>query len=81
MAGSTNVDVLRAALKDTEDELCVLGHTLVNQGWNTDSISMTLDVLRIALYGSDGRGNGLEHFALAQAELAALRADEAAKAD
>jgi len=80
MAASTNIEVLHAALKDAEDELCAMGDTLVNQGWNTDTITMTIDVLRIALYGTDGRGNGPEHFDKARAELAALREEEAASA-
>lgn len=41
---------------------------------------MTIDVLRIALYGTDGRGNGPEHFDKARADLAALREEEAAAA-
>lgn len=80
MPASTDIEVLHAALKDAEDELCCLGHTLVNQGWETGTIAMTIDVLRIALYGTDGRGNGPEYFDKARAELAALRKDEAATA-
>lgn len=74
----TDIDVLHAALKDAEDELCGLGHTLVNQGWDTGTITLTLDVIRIALYGNDGAGNGPEGFSQAQAKLAGLRAEEAA---
>lgn len=80
MPGTDNIDVLRAALKDAEDELCSLGHTLVNQGWDTGTISSTLNVIRIALYGTDGAGNGVEGFESARARLAALRAEEAATA-
>lgn len=78
MASSTSIEVLVSALKEAENELCSLGHTLVNQGWDTGTIAMTLDILRIALYGTDGRGNGPEHFDKARAELAALRKEEAA---
>lgn len=78
MPGITNIDLLHAALKDAEDELCSLGHTLVHEGWNTGTIALTLDVVRIALYGTDGAGNGPEGFKPAQARLAALRAEEAA---
>ena len=78
MPGSNDVDVLHAALKDAETELCSLGHTLVNQGWDTETINLTLDIVRIALYGTDGAGNGLEGFKPALARLAALRAEESA---
>lgn len=76
MSGITDIKVLHAALKDAEDELCSLGHVLVHEGWNTDTIALTLDVIRIALYGTDGSGNGPEGFQSAQARLAALRAEE-----
>lgn len=81
MSASTDIQVLHAALKDAEDELCALGHVLVNQGQDTDSITLTIDVLRIALYGTDGRGNGPENFERARAELAALRSEEAASVE
>lgn len=61
--------MLHAALKDAEDELCALGHTL--------TIALTLDVIRIALYGSDGAGNGPEGVESARERLAALRVEEA----
>lgn len=77
MAAITDIDVLHAALKDAEDELCALGHTLVHEGWDTGSIALTLDVIRIALYGSDGAGNGPEGFESARERLAAIRAEEA----
>lgn len=77
MPGTANIDVLHAALKDAEDELCGQGHTLVHEGWDTGTIALTLDVIRIALYGTDGAGNGPEGFEPARARLAALRAEEA----
>lgn len=77
MAAITDVDVLHAALKDAEHELCALGHTLVHEGWDTGTVALTLNVIRIALYGSDGAGNGVEGFASARARLAAIRAEEA----
>lgn len=60
------------------DELCSLGHTLVNEGWDTATIARTLDVVRIALYGSDGAGHGLEGFANTRQVLRELREVEAA---
>ena len=78
MPGTADIDVLHAALKDAEDELCALGHTLVHEDWDTGTIALTLEVIRIALYGSDGAGNGPEGFASARERLAALRAEEAA---
>ena len=80
MAGMTDIASLHAALKDAEDELCELGHQLVNEGWDTNTITMTLDVVRIALYGTDGRGNGPERFQGARDDLAKLREEEAARA-
>jgi hypothetical protein len=80
MPGLTNIDVLHSALKDAEDELCAMGDALVHEGWDTGTITLTLDVIRIALYGSDGAGNGPEGFEPARARLAALRAQEAATA-
>lgn len=80
MPGTDNIDVLRAALKHAEDELCSLGHTLVNQGWGTETIALTLGVIRIALYGTDGAGNGLKGFAPARERLSALWAQEAVTA-
>eukprot|EP01042_Synura_sphagnicola_P019070 gene19070-24123_t len=80
MAGITDVEQLHAALKDAEDELCELGHQLVNKGWDTNTITLTLDVVRIALYGTDGRGNGPERFQGARDDLAAQRKEEAASA-
>jgi hypothetical protein len=80
MPGTTDIAILRIALKEAEDELCQLGHELVNQGWETGTIAKTLDVLRIALYGSDGAGNGLESFDQACSTLRALRAQEEASA-
>jgi len=78
MPGTVDIDVLHAALKVAEDELCAMGDTLVNEGWDTGTIALTLDVIRIALYGSDGAGNGPEGFESARARLATLRAEEAA---
>lgn len=57
MPGSNDLEVLRVALKEVEDELCSLGIRLVNEGWETATIARTLDVIRIALYGSDGFGH------------------------
>ncbi|MFY4713445.1 hypothetical protein ACVCH0_01050 [Burkholderia glumae] len=78
MPGTNDVDVLRSALAEAEDELCSLGHSLVNEGWDTTTIARTLDVIRIALYGNDGAGNGLEGFEQARKILCDLRAAEAA---
>lgn len=77
MPGMTDIDVLHAALKDAEDELCAMGDALAHEGWDTGTIALTLDVIRLALYGSDGAGNGPEGFAPARARLAALRKQEA----
>lgn len=77
MPATANIDVLHAALKDAEDELCALGHALVHNGQNTETIALTLDVIRIALYGTDGAGNGLDGFESARVLLAAARAEEA----
>lgn len=74
------MEVLRSALKEAEDELCQVGHELVNQGWETGTIAKTLDVLRIALYGSDGAGNGLDEFENSRVVLHEMRAKEAAAA-
>lgn len=73
-----DVDVMCAALKEAEDELCALGDALVNEGWDTTTIALTLGVIRIALYGSDGAGNGREGFETARNALHDLRAAEAA---
>ncbi|WP_334001488.1 hypothetical protein [Burkholderia gladioli] len=78
MSGTTNVEVLRDALAEAENELCSLGDMLVNDGWDTATITYTLDVIRIALYGNDGSGNGPEGFEAAIARVRKLRADEAA---
>jgi hypothetical protein len=77
MTETGDVEMLRGALEEAENELCDLGHTLVNEGWNTATIMRTLDVVRIALYGSDGVGNGLEGFERARTVLRDLRATEA----
>jgi hypothetical protein len=77
MPATADIDVLHAALKEAEDELCALGHTLVHEGRDTGTIALTLDVIRIALYGSDGAGHGVEGFDPARARLAAMRAEEA----
>lgn len=74
-------DLLRAALKEAEDELCALGHTLVNDGWDTATITCTLHVVRIALYGTDGFGQGPDDFEAARQTLHALRAAEAAESE
>ncbi|OUL85042.1 hypothetical protein [Paraburkholderia hospita] len=78
MAGSNDLEVLHAALKEAEDELCALGDTLVNDGWDTATIAHTLHVVRIALYGSDGLGRGLNDFDSARNDLHDLRVAEAA---
>jgi hypothetical protein len=38
---TNDINVLHAALKDAEDELCALGHTLVNEGWDTGSMVLS----------------------------------------
>jgi hypothetical protein len=78
MAGSNDIEILRTALKEAEDELCDLGSQLVNEGWDTTTTACTLDVLRIALYGTDGAGRGLDGFEAARAILHNVRAVEAA---
>lgn len=78
MTEITKADIQRVALKEAEDELCALGHTLVNEGWDTTTIALTLDVVRIALYGSDGASNGVEQFAAARDRLASRRQEESA---
>ncbi|BFG80789.1 hypothetical protein PTKU46_88230 [Paraburkholderia terrae] len=78
MTGSSDIEVLRAALKEAEDELCSLGDTLVNEGWDTATISHTLHVIRIAIYGSDGAGRGLAEFEAARKALHDVGAAEAA---
>jgi hypothetical protein len=78
MAVSNDIEILRLALKEAEDELCDLGMQLMNEGWDTTTIARTLDVLRIALYGTDGAGNGLERFEVARKLLHDVRAVEAA---
>ena len=76
MPATANIDVLHAALKDAEDELRSLGHTLDHEGGNTGTIALTLEVIRIALYGTDSAGNGPEGFESARALLAAARSEE-----
>ena len=76
-----SVDMLRDALKDAEDELCALGHTLVNDGWDTATITCTLHVVRIALYGTDGFGHGPGDFEAARQTLHTLRAADAEAAE
>ena len=76
MPGTTEIAIFRIALKEAEDELCQLEGRLVAQGRGTGTIAKTLDVLRIALYGSDGAGNGLGSFDNACLALRALRAQE-----
>ncbi|WP_321966997.1 hypothetical protein [Burkholderia cepacia] len=39
MQGSTDIEMLRGALQEAEDELCALSDTLVNEGWDTTTIS------------------------------------------
>lgn len=78
MQRTVDIDVLQVALKDAEDELCSLDHALVDQDWDTGTIALTLDVIRIALYGTDNAGNGLKALDPARARLEALRAVEAA---
>ncbi|EIM99283.1 hypothetical protein WQE_19834 [Paraburkholderia hospita] len=78
MTGSSEIEVLRAALKEAEDELCSLGDTLVNDGWDTATISHTLHVVRIAAYGTDGAGRSLSDFEAARKVLHNVRAAEAA---
>lgn len=77
LGGSTDMAMLHAALKEAEDELCALGATLTNEGWDTQTIKLTLDVVRIALYGGDGDGQGPEHFEQARNALQAQRVVEA----
>lgn len=78
MTGTIDRDIRCMALQDAEDELCALGHALVNEGCDTTTIALTLDVIRIALYGTDGAGNGVEQFAAARHRLAARREEESA---
>lgn len=78
MSGTNDVRILRTALLEAEQELCNLGHELVKEGWDLTTTERTLDVLRIALYGSDGAGNGIEGFETARIGLHELRAAEAA---
>lgn len=73
---STNLNMLEVALHEAEDELCTLGATLVNEGWDTMTIKLTLDVVRIALYGGDGDGQGPEHFGQARNTLKTQRLAE-----
>lgn len=73
--------MLRDALKDAEEELCALGDTLVNDGWDTATIAHTLHVVRIALYGTDGFGHGPGDFEAARQTLHALRTAEAEAAE
>ncbi|MCD5326716.1 hypothetical protein ACFFU8_18380 [Chromobacterium piscinae] len=70
------VSMMQEALKEAEDELCRLGAELTNEGWNTWNIKLALDVVRIALYGGDGDGQGPEHFEVARAALQAQRDKE-----
>ncbi|MGC0155380.1 hypothetical protein ACPRNU_23215 [Chromobacterium vaccinii] len=70
------VSMMQEALKEAEDELCHLGAELTNEGWDTWTIKLTLDVIRIALYGGDGDGQGPEHFESARAALQAQRDTE-----
>lgn len=78
MQGSTDIEMLRGALQEAEDELCALGDTLVNEGWDTTTITLTLNVVRIALYGNDGTGQGVDKFEGARQALNDVRAAEAA---
>ncbi|WP_146126626.1 hypothetical protein [Burkholderia contaminans] len=77
MQGSTDIGMLRGALQEAEDELCALGDTLVNEGWDTTT-TLTLNVVRIALYGNDGAGQGVDKFEGARQALNDVRAAEAA---
>lgn len=66
-----NIVMMQQALEVAEQELCTLGALLTEEGWETWTIKLALDVVRIALYGGDGDGQGPEHFTIA---LAALKA-------
>lgn len=72
-------DLKSVALKEAEDELCQIGMLLTEEGWDTFTIARTLDVVRIALYGGDGNGHGIEAFPAAVKALHDLRAEEAAQ--
>lgn len=73
------ISMMQEALKEAEDELCSIGAELTNDGWDTWTIKLALDVIRIALYGGDGDGQGPEHFDLARAALRAQRDKQAAE--
>ncbi|MCD5326795.1 hypothetical protein ACFFU8_17980 [Chromobacterium piscinae] len=70
------ITMLKEALHEAEDELCRLGAEIMNDGWDTWTIKLALDVIRIALYGGDGDGQGPEHFENARAALKAQRDKE-----
>lgn len=51
MPGTNDVEMLRTALLEAEQELCNLGHELANEGWDLATTGRTLDVIRIAKCG------------------------------
>ncbi|BBL69720.1 hypothetical protein [Methylogaea oryzae] len=68
--------LMKAALEEAESELCYVGHSLVHEGYDTATIALALDLVRIALWGGNGDGKGPEHFEAIQAALKAKREEE-----
>ncbi len=81
VCGTVDPAMLRAALKDAEEELCSLGHQLVHRGLDTLTTAQTLDLIRICLYGTDGAGKTLSDFAQVRDDLQRLRAEPAASTE
>lgn len=76
MPVSNKVEILQLALKDAERELNAARQVIVDKDIRTELMDSTLEVVRIALYGSDGTGGGVEAFYSARARLEAIRAEE-----
>ncbi|OQS32482.1 hypothetical protein [Chromobacterium haemolyticum] len=72
----SNIRMMQEALKEAENELCSLGMLLTDEGWETWTIKLTLDLVRIALYGGDGDGQGPEQFEMALEALKTQRDKE-----
>ena len=72
----SKIEILQLALKDAERELNAARQVIVEKDIRTELMDSTLEVVRIALYGSDGAGGGVEEFYSARARLEAIRAEE-----
>lgn len=71
MLETQKLEILQSALKDAENELRAARQVLVEEDLQIETLDLTLEVVRIALYECDGTGNSIDGFDAARARLEA----------